>query len=77
MLVEIKGIHTVKRKLANGSTRTYYYAWRGGPRMKSKPHTEAFAREHGVREPRWLARRALPSAFREHGCLSVVARVVR
>lgn len=46
MLVKIEGIHTVKRKLKNGSTRTYYYAWRGGPRMKSKPHTEAFALEH-------------------------------
>lgn len=46
MLVKLKGIHKVKRKLADGSTQTYYYAWRGGPRMKSKPHTEAFAREY-------------------------------
>lgn len=46
MLVKIKGIHKVKRKLADGSTRVHYYAWRGGPKMASKPHTEAFAREY-------------------------------
>jgi integrase len=46
MLVVIKGIHRVKMTLADGSTKTYYYAWRGGPQMKSAPHTEAFAREH-------------------------------
>lgn len=45
MLVKLKGVHTVKRRVADGSTRTYYYAWRGGPRMKSKPNTEAFAVE--------------------------------
>lgn len=46
MLVKIKGIHKVKMKLADGSTQTYYYAWRGGPKMKAKPHTEAFSLEH-------------------------------
>ncbi|ESX17546.1 integrase [Mesorhizobium sp. LSJC255A00] len=46
MIVKIKGIHKVKMTLADGSKETYYYAWRGGPRMKSAPHTEAFAREH-------------------------------
>lgn len=46
MLVKIKGIHKVKRKQADGSVHTHYYAWRGGPKMKAKPHTEAFAAEH-------------------------------
>jgi hypothetical protein len=45
VLVALKGIHKVKRKLADGSVRVHYYAWRGGPRMMSKPHTEAFAVE--------------------------------
>lgn len=56
MLVKIKGIHTVKRKLADGSTRVHYYAWRGGPSMESPPHTEAFAAEHARhKEARKLA----------------------
>lgn len=46
MLVKIKGIHKVKRKLADGSIRVHYYAWRGGPRMASQPRTEAFALEY-------------------------------
>lgn len=35
--VELKGIHTVKAK---GST--YYYAWRGGPRLKGEPGSASF-----------------------------------
>lgn len=31
--VEIKGIHRVRRKLANGKTREHHYAWRGGPKF--------------------------------------------
>lgn len=46
MLVKLVGIHKVKRKLADGGERVHYYAWRGGPAMKSAPHTEAFAAEH-------------------------------
>lgn len=35
--VELKGIHTV-----NAKGTTYYYAWRGGPRLKGEPGTPAF-----------------------------------
>lgn len=45
MLVKLKGIHKVKRKLADGETRVHYYAWRGGPKMESEPGTEEFAAE--------------------------------
>nr|WP_156315402.1 tyrosine-type recombinase/integrase [Mesorhizobium japonicum] len=45
-MVALKGIHKVKRKLADGSTRVYHYAWRGGPKIEAKPHTEAFALEY-------------------------------
>lgn len=46
MLIKIRGIHKVKRRQADGSTKIHYYAWRGGPKMQSQPHTEAFSREH-------------------------------
>lgn len=29
--VELKGIHTVRKRLADGSVRVHRYAWRGGP----------------------------------------------
>lgn len=34
MRVNLKGIAKVSKKLADGSTRIYYYAWRGGPLLK-------------------------------------------
>lgn len=33
MRVELTGIHRVTKRLASGGLRTYYYAWRGGPRI--------------------------------------------
>ncbi|MDB6036037.1 MAG: Integrase [Verrucomicrobiales bacterium] len=45
MLVKLMGVHKVKAKLANGDPATYYYAWRGGPRIKAKPDTDAFVIE--------------------------------
>lgn len=41
----MKGLHRVIRKLADGSTRTHYYAWRGGPRIEAEPGTTDFAAE--------------------------------
>jgi integrase len=45
MRIERVGIHKVKRKLADGSSVWYHYAWRGGPRIMAKPHTRAYALE--------------------------------
>lgn len=39
-LVDIKGVHVVTAK-----GRTYVYAWRGGPRVKAEPGTDAFVQE--------------------------------
>jgi integrase len=42
MYVHLKGIHTLKRTLADGSSATYRYAWRGGPRLEGEPGTPDF-----------------------------------
>ena len=42
MLMRVKGIHSAKVKLADGSKRTYYYAWKGGPRIDAEPGTHDF-----------------------------------
>jgi len=34
------GIHEVRHTLANGKSAVYRYAWRGGPRLKSKPGSD-------------------------------------
>lgn len=46
MRIKLVGVHKVKGKLADGSTVTYYYAWRGGPRIMAKPNTRAFGIEY-------------------------------
>lgn len=47
MRVRLVGIHSVKRKLADGTTATYRYAWRGGPRIEADPADEhAFGAEY-------------------------------
>lgn len=33
-----KGVHRVRRKLANGKSRFHFYAWRGGPKFWESDH---------------------------------------
>ena len=42
MRVNLKGVHRVRKKLATGLYATYYYAWRGGPRINASFGTPAF-----------------------------------
>src|SRR5690348_12544376 len=42
MRVRLKGVNKKKVQLADGSTKTYYYAWKGGPRIEAEPGTELF-----------------------------------
>jgi integrase len=34
MRIRLKGLNSKSKKLADGSVVTYYYAWKGGPRLK-------------------------------------------
>ncbi len=40
--VVLKGIHKVKKRLANGEIKVHFYAWRGGPAIHAKPGTPEF-----------------------------------
>jgi integrase len=42
MHVKLKGINKVSKRLSDGSRITYYYAWKGGPRLPGKPGDPAF-----------------------------------
>jgi integrase len=42
MRVRLKGLNRVRRTLADGSVVTYYYAWKGGPRLDGEPGTPEF-----------------------------------
>ena len=43
--VQTPGLYKRPAKLAGGGTVTYYYAWRGGPRLTSTPGTPEFIAE--------------------------------
>jgi integrase len=42
MRVRLKGLAWATKKLADGSKATYWYAWRGGPRLPGEPGTPEF-----------------------------------
>ena len=42
MRVRLKGVNRVSKSLADGRRVTYYYAWKGGPRLAGKPGTPDF-----------------------------------
>jgi integrase len=42
MRVNLRGIHSAHVKLANGKRVVYWYAWRGGPRLRGEPGTADF-----------------------------------
>jgi integrase len=42
MRIRLKGINSIRKKLADGSFRTYHYAWKGGPPLRGEPGTPEF-----------------------------------
>jgi integrase len=42
MRIRLKGINTKRKRLADGSFKTYYWAWKGGPPLRGKPGTPEF-----------------------------------
>lgn len=42
MRVKLKGINQISKCLADGTRVTYYYAWKGGPRLNGSPGSPEF-----------------------------------
>src|SRR5215471_7228094 len=42
MRVRLKGINSITKKLADGTPRTYWYAWKSGPPLRGEPGTPEF-----------------------------------
>jgi len=42
MRVRLRGINSITKKLADGTHRTYWYAWKGGPPLRGEPGTPEF-----------------------------------
>ena len=42
MRINLKGINSITKRLADGTLRTYWYAWKGGPPLRGEPGTPEF-----------------------------------
>jgi len=42
MRINARGLHWTAGKLADGTTKNYWYAWRGGPRLRGEPGSPEF-----------------------------------
>jgi integrase len=58
VVVRLKGIHTATKRLAGGRRVTYFYAWRGGPRLKGAPGSPEFINGYQAAHK---ARKTLPT----------------
>lgn len=56
MRVRLKGLNSTTKRLADGTRRTYFYAWRGGPLLKGEPGTPEFIASYNEA----VARKATP-----------------
>jgi integrase len=46
MRIRLKGINSKRRRLADGSFKTYYWAWKGGPPLRGEPGTPEFVHSY-------------------------------
>jgi hypothetical protein len=42
MRIRLRGLNSITKKLADGTRRTYWYAWKGGPALRGEPGTPEF-----------------------------------
>jgi integrase len=56
--IRLKGINSVTKRLADGTWRTYWYAWKGGPPLPGKPGDPEFIAAYNAA----IARKIAPQA---------------
>ena len=42
MRIRLKGLNSITKRLADGTRRTYWYAWKGGPPLRGEPGSPEF-----------------------------------
>jgi integrase len=57
MRIRLKGINSITKRLAGGTRRTYWYAWKGGPPLRGEPGTPEFIASYNES----VARKVVPA----------------
>src|SRR5262249_37681070 len=42
MRIRLKGLNCITKRLADGTSKTYWYAWKGGPALRGEPGSPEF-----------------------------------
>jgi hypothetical protein len=58
MRVKLKGVNSKTKRLADGRTVTYFYAWKGGPPLKGEPGSPEFIASYNEA----VARKVVPAS---------------
>jgi integrase len=80
MRMTLKGINRARMRLADGRIETYYYAWKGGPRLRGKPGSPEFIASYNeavaqrVVEPRGALLSVLQAYQRSQDFLGLAER---
>src|SRR5277367_2774781 len=56
MRVRLRGINSRRKRLADGSFKTYFWAWKGGPPLRGEPGTAEFVASYNAA----VAKKAAP-----------------
>ena len=56
MRIRLRGINSKRKRLADGSFKTYYWAWKGGPPLRGEPGTPEFIASYNEA----VARKVMP-----------------
>jgi integrase len=56
MRIRLRGINVVTKKLADGTSKTYWYAWKGGPALCGQPGSPEFVASYNEA----IARKVMP-----------------
>lgn len=64
--LDLRGVHRVRRRLADGSTREHHYAWRGGPKFWSSTDPHPKGSPEYLAALAAVAKRPEPSLYPTH-----------
>jgi hypothetical protein len=51
MRIRLKGINSKRKKLADGSFKTYYWLGKGGPPLRGEPGSQEFSASYNEDQP--------------------------
>jgi hypothetical protein len=48
MRIRLRGVNSRRKRLADGTIKTYYWAWKGGPPLRGKPGSPEFVADYNA-----------------------------